>query len=111
METSVLTIKQPQGRTGTNKMNLTPARHQTQKDFYNKARIEAEADTISLISYATKVATYNTATKSLAIKGFYSNTTTRHLKAFIDYLNQYHKAELLEANSTTQELAKAYLNK
>ena len=92
-------------------MNLTPARHQKQKDFYYKARLETNADTISLISYTSQVATYNRATKSLTIKGFYSNTTTRHIVAFIDYLNQYHNANLIEANSPTKAIAKAYLNK
>jgi hypothetical protein len=59
----------------------------SQKSFYNKALILFDPYYIELTSYNLKVATFEKATLKLKIKGFYSKTTLKHLKAFITYLN------------------------
>lgn len=52
------------------------------KSFYKKAFIIRNADgTIELISYSTTVATIKNG--KLHINGFYSATTLRHLKEFV----------------------------
>lgn len=55
------------------------------KSFYKKAFIiREESGTIRLISYTTEVATVKDG--KLHINGFYSATTLRHLKEFIEQM-------------------------
>lgn len=54
-----------------------------QKSFYGKAKLVQEGRLTLLRSYDTFVAQYDQDTKKLQVNGFYSNTTTRHIKAFI----------------------------
>ena len=65
------------------------------KSFYKKAFIVRNADgTIELISYSTIVATIKNGV--LHINGFYSATTLRHIKEFIEQMGFQNgsKAEL-----------------
>ena len=59
-----------------------------QKSYYGKARVvyDRSSSTYELISYATKVATYNTFTGELILKGLYSQTTKKHI---VDFINQF----------------------
>ena len=63
---------------------LTP--YDSHKSFYGKARVIETATTKDLISYSTRVATFNKTTQQLKLFGFYSATTMRHIRAFITYL-------------------------
>lgn len=51
------------------------------KSFYKKARVLKNDDTIQLISYSTKVAEIKNG--KAHIFGWYSATTTRHIKEFL----------------------------
>lgn len=51
------------------------------KTFYRKARVLKDDDTIQLISYSTKVAEIKNG--KAHIFGWYSATTTRHIKEFL----------------------------
>ena len=51
------------------------------KSFYRKARVLKDDDTIQLISYSTKVAEIKNG--KTHIFGWYSATTTRHIKEFL----------------------------
>ena len=51
------------------------------KSFYKKARVLKNDDTIQLISYSTKVAEIKNG--KVHIFGWYSATTTRHIKEFL----------------------------
>ena len=65
------------------------------KSFYKKAYIIREEDgTVRLISYWTEVATIKNG--KLHINGFYSATTLRHLKEFVEQMGYKNgsKAEL-----------------
>ena len=53
-----------------------------QKSFYKKAKLYCSGDMLELVSYSTTVATYNTATNILKIKGYYSKTTKIHILEF-----------------------------
>ena len=53
----------------------------SQKSFYGKAKIIKENDTIKLQSYNTIIAEIRSGI--LHINGFYSATSTRHLKEFM----------------------------
>lgn len=57
----------------------------SRKSFYGKAVVTRDGDTLTLTSYTTKVATYNEATKELKVNGWYSNTTARHIRSFLDF--------------------------
>ena len=57
--------------------------YDARKSFYRKARVVVEGKMRYLYSYSTKVASYNTETDELEIHGFYSQTTTRHIRDFI----------------------------
>lgn len=63
-----------------NTISLKPL---NKKSFYNKCRVVINDDIETLISYTTKVATYNTKTKQLSLKGYYSPTTARHINNFL----------------------------
>ena len=68
--------------------NLEPLQGQ-QKSFYGKALVIVNDAMTSLQSYATTVADYNVITKELNVYGTYSNTTIRHLRAFINQYTPY----------------------
>lgn len=76
------------------KQELKPI-YDRRKSFYKKAFIIKDDDgTIHLISYWTEVATIKDG--RLKINGFYSATTLRHLKEFIEQMGFQNgsKAEL-----------------
>ena len=81
---------------------LTPAPTQ-QKSFGGKAQLIQDGSKTYLRSYTTFVASYDQDTKELKINGFWSPTTTRHIKAFIYMIT----GELL----TTKEIEKKYYRK
>ena len=51
------------------------------KSFYNKAQIKTEDNKTILLSYNTEVCFIKN--NKVNIKGFYSNTTLRHIKEFL----------------------------
>lgn len=62
----------------------------SRKSFYGKAKVNQyvndNGEIISdLISYTTKVATFNHSTNKMTVKGWYSATTARHINSFLDY--------------------------
>jgi len=57
------------------------------KSFNGKAKVIINGDLVKLISYETIVATYRTDTKEFKSSNFYSNTTSRHIKAFRNLYN------------------------
>jgi hypothetical protein len=59
-----------------------------QKSFYGKAIIIDNDLTTELKSYNTIVSVYNKDTKTLKLSGFYSKTTLKHIKEFINVLNK-----------------------
>lgn len=61
-------------------MELEPI-YSNVKSFYGKAKVITDNGVIKLISYSTVVATITNG--KLHINGFYSATTTRHLKEFL----------------------------
>jgi hypothetical protein len=61
-------------------MELEPI-YSNVKSFYGKARVLRENDIIKLMSYSTIVATIENG--QAHINGFYSATTTRHIKEFL----------------------------
>lgn len=71
-----------------NEYYLEP-QYDTRKSFYKKARVVVEGDNKTLYSYNTKVCEIKMSPETKAeanILGFYSQTTTRHIK---DFLYQY----------------------
>jgi hypothetical protein len=77
------------------------------KSFYNKAVLLDDDDYIMLRSYNTIVSTFNRSTGQLIIKGLYSMTTRRHIRAFIIYLQ---RANLLndDIDISSKNLLKLY---
>lgn len=57
-----------------------------QKSFNGKAKLVQLGRLTLLRSYDTFVAQYDQDVKKLTVSGFYSNTTTRHIKAFIYFI-------------------------
>lgn len=78
---------------------LTPAPNQ-QKSFGGKALLIQSGNLTILRSYDSFVAQYDQNTQQLTVNGFYSQTTTRHIKAFVYYIT----GELL----TTKEIESRY---
>jgi hypothetical protein len=74
-----------------------------QKSFYKKAFIIDNDLTTALRSYNTIVSVYNKDTKTLKLNGFYSKTTTKHIKEFVNVLNKTYDLTL---PLTTKELKK-----
>lgn len=58
-------------------------RYDDRASFYNKARIEETDETITLLSYNTVVCRIYKKEQKAVIYGFYSNTTTRHIREFL----------------------------
>ena len=57
------------------------------KSFYGKAKVVTDNGISDLISYTTKVASYNHFTNKMFVFGWFSNTTARHINAFLEYFN------------------------
>lgn len=58
------------------------------KSFYGKARVYKNGNEITLVSYDTEVCKYNIKTgKFIRLWNGYSDTTMRHIKAFMVYAN------------------------
>lgn len=55
----------------------------SRNSFYKKAEVREESGKLILRSYSTDVAYIDLATGIPEVKGFYSQTTTRHIKDFI----------------------------
>ena len=56
------------------------------KSFYGKALLIEDDPFILLQSYDTIVAMYNKDKRNVIIKGWFSMTTGRHIKSFLEYL-------------------------
>lgn len=72
-------------RLSENEYYLEP-QYDSRNSFYRKAIVEKRGNISYLYSYGTKVAEINwdkTGNEKCVIHGFYSNTTTRHIKDFI----------------------------
>jgi len=53
------------------------------KSFYNSAKLLEDGNKVYLRSYTTIVAQYNKETKQMIVSGWYSQTTARHINAFL----------------------------
>ena len=56
-----------------------------EKSFYGKAIVIAENNVSKLKSYDTIVAVYNHETNEMRVDGWHSETTARHINAFLNY--------------------------
>lgn len=81
---------------------LIPAPEQ-QKSFNGKAKLVQLGRLTLLRSYDTFVAQYDQDIRKLTVNGFYSQTTIRHIKAFIYFIT----GEFL----TTKEIENKYYHK
>ena len=79
-----------------------------QKSFNGKALISFEGENIELLSYFTNVASFNTITKKLIIKAFYSKTTSKHIKDFVSFINERYT---LQIDNTSTKALQNYLIK
>lgn len=64
-------------------------RYDSRASFYGKAKVIESNDgtVLSLVSYNTTVATYDRATNTLDVFGYYSPTTARHIREFARQLD------------------------
>lgn len=65
---------------------LVPCVSDKALSFYGKAIIIETQDDIKLQSYDTIVCVYDKTYKSVKIKGWYSMTTGRHIRSFLEFL-------------------------
>lgn len=65
---------------------LNPCRDDGALSFYGKAIIIEDEEYIKLQSYATIVCVFDKAYNSVKINGYYSMTTGRHIRSFLEYL-------------------------
>jgi hypothetical protein len=79
-----------------------------QVSYYGKALLNFNNDSIELLSYLTNVASFNTIDKTLRIKAFYSKTTLKHIKDFINFINERYN---LQIDNTSTKALKNYLIK
>jgi hypothetical protein len=79
-----------------------------QVSYYGKALINFEGENIELLSYFTNVASFNTIDKKLRIKAFYSKTTLKHIKDFINFINERYT---LQIDNTSVKTLEKYLTK
>jgi hypothetical protein len=79
-----------------------------QVSYYGKALISFESDKIELLSYLTNVASFDTITKKLIIKAFYSKTTSKHIKDFVSFINERYN---LQIDNTSTKALQNYLIK
>jgi len=77
-------------------LNISPerAKKMTDKTFYvnNLANnhvneyVNLEGERISdLVSYTTRVASYNHSTNKMSVYGWHSNTTAKHINSFLEF--------------------------
>lgn len=70
----------------------------SQKDFYGKATVIVTRDkyesTERLISYETQVASHDLRLRRVEIFGWYSNTTAKHIKSFLNMVYGEESSEL-----------------
>ncbi len=59
------------------------AKHDTRNSFYGKATVRREGNKTILKSYDTDVAEINHKTNKAVVRGWYSNTTGRHINEFL----------------------------
>lgn len=58
----------------------------TTKNHHVNEYINNDGDHYSdLISYTTRVASYNHKTNEMSVYGWYSNTTAKHINAFLEF--------------------------
>jgi hypothetical protein len=79
-----------------------------QVSYYGKALLNFEGENIELLSYLTNVASFNTTDKTLKIKAFYSKTTLKHIKDFINFINERYT---LQIDNTSTKALQNYLTK
>lgn len=65
---------------------LAPCATESALSFYGKAIIIDDEETIKLQSYDTIVCVYDKTYNSVKIKGWYSMTTGRHIRSFLEFL-------------------------
>ena len=65
---------------------LMPYGTDTAKSYYGKALLIEDGDFILLQSYDTIVAMYNKKTHLVTMKGWFSMTTGRHIRSFLEFL-------------------------
>ena len=80
------------------------------KSFYKKASVSVWFGTITLTSYNTPVCVI-TSDKHIKLNGLYSQTTTRHIREFLQqheilFASNPQYAALIESHYSTQELRK-----
>ena len=65
--------------------------------FYGKAKTETMNNVTRLVSYNTEVANYNHETNIMTVNGWYSQTTAKHINAFLEYygFDKCNKQQLL----------------
>lgn len=83
------------------KMELEPI---GQKSFYGKAEILDNGKTLTLLSYDTVVAIYDKQSEAIELKKYYSQTTGRHVNAFIQQLgfNEVRKKDYINGTTLTK---------
>jgi hypothetical protein len=79
-----------------------------QVSYYGKALLNFNNDSIELLSYLTNVASFDTIKKELKIKAFYSKTTLKHIKDFINFINERYT---LQIDNTSTKALQNYLTK
>lgn len=72
--------------------SLNPCRDDGALSFYGKALIIEDEDYIKLKSYETIVSVFDKTYNSVKINGYYSMTTGRHIRSFLEYLGVNTKA-------------------
>ena len=65
---------------------LIPVSYDGAMSFYGKAIIIEDEETVKLQSYDTIVCVYDKTYNSVKIKGWYSMTTGRHIRSFLEFL-------------------------
>lgn len=71
---------------------LNPCSSDGALSFYGKALLIETDDEIKLQSYETIVAEYSKTEQKVSIYGYYSMTTSRHIRSFLEYLGANTKA-------------------
>ena len=83
------------------KMELKPI---SQKSFYGKAEILDNGKTLTLLSYDTVVAIYDKQNETVELKKYYSQTTGKHVNAFLTQLgfNEVSKNDYINGTTLTK---------
>ena len=76
-----------------------------QKSFYGKATVIIKNNVAKLKSYDTIVCEYDMNNNKMLVFGWYSNTTAKHINAFLNYygFDTCTKKELLTYNDKQNE--------